>query len=64
MKAWQIVAWTIPGEMYCNDHMPLGGDEAHPVFCSDEDWQDQTCPTCLKEAIEAGEKAYTIGESV
>lgn len=43
MRAWEIVGWTFNGACYCPDHAPLGGDETHPIFASDEGWESDVC---------------------
>lgn len=64
-KAWSIVAWTYDAAIHCDDcarkrfHFDADvttdtdsdGNDVHPVFASDYEYQnDDTCGTC-REAI-------------
>lgn len=44
MKAWDIIAWTFDGAIYCADHGP---QSATPVFASEiNDVADDICDVC------------------
>lgn len=62
MKAWTIVAYTYEAAFHCLDCARLRfgdnfdsraqlpsdreGNEIHPVFASNDDWQDEHCDDC------------------
>lgn len=69
MKYFEVVAYAFEGELYCADHAnfepsDLAEGFVTPVFAGNEGWEDHCCGTCLAEAVEAGEKPLTLGESL
>jgi hypothetical protein len=61
MKAWEIVGYTYEAGIHCTDCAEKRftaatlkadtaedseGNEVHPIFVSDEGWEDETCSDC------------------
>lgn len=60
MRAYDIVAYTVDGDILCPEH---AFNTESPVFASDEGWEEHCCSECLHIAISNNETPLTLGES-
>lgn len=57
MKAYDVVGWTYNAAIHCpkcaqdakmdrDGAEDREGNEPHPIFAGDENWEDETCDDC------------------